>query len=170
MHRNRLSMQKFRPAESADFADSAGRYTNACTHRFIHSPPLPAALAPFAGLAEAGFSAAAGGSDAVAPSAAAGGSAPENWTTQRRMWKKAAELCGEKAFDDLGLGTSACTGNLEDYLVESGQRVAADGAALASVLALSSPQRGDRIYHSPAILCSKKQRLVKHNALKLCGK
>jgi hypothetical protein len=56
------------------------------------------------------------------------------------MWKKAAELCGEKAFDDLGLGTSAGTGNLEDYLVESCQRVAADGAALASVLALSSPQ------------------------------
>ncbi len=47
------------------------------------------------------------------------------------MWKKAAELCGEKAFDDLGLGTSAGTGNLEDYLVESGQRVAAEGAALA---------------------------------------
>ncbi len=71
------------------------------------------------------------------------------------MWKKAAELFGERAFDDLGLGTSAlaCTGNLEEYLVESGQRVAADGAALASVLALSSPQRGDRIYHSSSILC-----------------
>jgi hypothetical protein len=69
---------KFRPAESADFADSAGRYTNACTNRFIHSPPLPAALAPFAGFAEAGCSAAAGGSGAIAPSAAAGGSAPEN--------------------------------------------------------------------------------------------
>ncbi len=63
---------KFRPAESADFTDSAGRYTNACTNRFIHSPPLPAALAPFAGLAEAGCSAAAGGSGAIAPSAAAG--------------------------------------------------------------------------------------------------
>ncbi len=73
------------------------------------------------------------------------------------MWKKAAERCGEKVFDNLGLGTSAGTGNLEDYLVESGQRVATDGAALASVLALSSPQRGDRIYHSSAILCSKKQ-------------
>ncbi len=84
---------------------------------------MPAALAPFAGLAEAGCSAAAGGSGAVAPSAAAGGSAPENWT-QRSMWKKAAELCGKKAFDDLRLGTSAGTGNLEDYLVESGQRVA----------------------------------------------
>jgi hypothetical protein len=47
--------------------------------------------------------AAAGGLGAVALSAAAGGSAPENWT-QRRMWKKAAELCGEKAFNDLGLG------------------------------------------------------------------
>jgi hypothetical protein len=46
------------------------------------------------------------GSGAVAPSAAAGWSLPENWT-HRRMWKKAAELCGEKAFDDLGLGTSA---------------------------------------------------------------
>ncbi len=56
------------------------------------------------------------------------------------MWKKTAELCGENAFDDLWLVTSAGTGNLEDYLVESGQRVAADGAALASVLALSSPQ------------------------------
>ena len=69
---------------------------------------MPAALAPFAGLAEAGCSAAAGVSGAIAPSAAAGGSAPENWT-QRRMWKKARELCGEKAFDDLGLGTSATT-------------------------------------------------------------
>jgi hypothetical protein len=49
------------------------------------------------------------------------------------MWKKEAELCGEKAFNDLELGTSAGTGNLEDYLVEleSGQRVAADRAALA---------------------------------------
>jgi hypothetical protein len=130
---------KFRPAESADFADSAGRYTNACTNRFLHSPPLPAALAPFAGLAEACCSAAAGGSGAIAPSAAAGGSAPENWT-QRRIWKKAAELCCEKAFDDLGLGMSAGTENLEVYLAESCQRVAADGAALASVLALSSPQ------------------------------
>jgi hypothetical protein len=37
------------------------------------------------------------------------------------MWKKAAEV-----FDDLGLGMSASTGNLEDYLIESGQRVAAD--------------------------------------------
>ncbi len=73
------------------------------------------------------------------------------------MWKEAAELCGEKAFGDLGLGTSACTGNHEDYLVESEQRVAADGAGLASVLALSSPQRGDMIYHSSAILCSKMQ-------------
>jgi hypothetical protein len=86
------------------------------------------------------------------------------------MWKKAAELCDEKAFDDLGLGTSAYTGNLEDYLVESGQRVAADGAVLASVLALSSPQRGDRIYHISVILYLKKQRLMTHNALKLCGK
>ena len=119
--------------------DSAGRYTNACTTRFIHSPPLPAALAPVAGLAEAGCSAVAWGSGAIAPSATAGGSAPENWT-QRRMWKKAAELCGEKAFDDLWLGTSAGTGNLDDSLVESGQRVAADGADLASVLVLSSPQ------------------------------
>jgi hypothetical protein len=158
---------KFRPAESADFADSADRYTNACTNRFIHLPPLPAALAPFAGLAEAGCLAAAWGSGAVALSAAAGGSASENWT-QRQMWKKAAELCGEKVFNDLGLGASAGRGNLEDYLVESGQRVAADGAALALVLVLSSPQRGDRIYHSSAILCSKKQQLLKHNALKLC--
>ncbi len=111
------------------------------------------------------------GSGAIAPSAAASGSAPENWT-QRRMWKKAAELCGDKAFDDLGLGTSAlaCTGNLEDYLIESGQRVAADWPALALVLPLSPPQRGDRIYHSSAILCSKKQQIVTHNALKLCGK
>ncbi len=55
------------------------------------------------------------------------------------MWKK-ADLCGEKAFDDLGLGTSAGTENLEDSLVESvqtRQSMAADGAALASVLALS---------------------------------
>jgi hypothetical protein len=93
-------------------------------------------LAPFAGLAEAGCSAAAGGSGAVAHSAAACGSAHEN-STQRRMWKKAADFCGEKAFDDLGLGASAGTGNLEDSLVESGQRVAADGAALASLLVLS---------------------------------
>jgi hypothetical protein len=88
------------------------------------------------------------------------------------MWKKAAELCGEKAFDDLGLGTSAGTGNLEDYLVESCQRVAVDGAALESVpvLALSSPLRGDRIYHSSAIMCLEKQRLVTHYALKSCCK
>jgi hypothetical protein len=97
---------KFRFAESADFADSA--YTNAM-HKQIYSFALPAALAPFASC-----SAAAGGSGDIAPSAAAGGSAPEHWT-QRRMWKKAAELCGEKAFNDLGLGTSAGTGNLEDY-------------------------------------------------------
>ncbi len=131
------------------------RYTNASTNlnRFNHSPPLPVALAPFAGLADAGCSesAAAEGSNAIAPSAAACWSAPENWT-QRRMWKKAAEV-----FDDLGLGMSASTGNLEDYLIESGQRVAADWAALASVLVLSSSQRGDRIYHNSAILSSKKQ-------------
>ena len=43
-----------------------------------------------------------------------------------------AELCGEKEFDDLGLGTSAGTGNFEDSLAESGQRVAADRASVAS--------------------------------------
>ncbi len=161
---------KFCPAESADFADSAGRYTNACTNRYIHSPPLPAALAPFAGLAEAGCSVAAGGSGAVTP-------ASQRLSRCRRvgarksdpaqMWKKAAELCGEKAFDDLGLGMSAGTGNLEDYLVESGQRVAADGAALASVLVLSSPQRGDRIYHSSAILCSKKALIIEAQSFEI---
>ena len=57
------------------------------------------------------------------------------------MRKKAAELCGETTFDDLGLGTSAGTGNLEEVLVESGQRVAADGAAVASVMALSLSRR-----------------------------
>jgi hypothetical protein len=102
---------KFRPAESTDFADSAGRYINACTNRFIRSPPLPAALAPFAGLAEAGCSAAAGGSGAIAPSAAAAGSAPENWT-QRRMWKKAAELCGERRSMILGWGRLHAQGTL----------------------------------------------------------
>jgi hypothetical protein len=104
-------------------------------------PPLPAAFTPFAGLAKAGCSAKAGGSGAVAPSAAAGGSAPENWT-HRGMWKKAAELCAEKAFDDLGLGTSAGTGNLENSLVESDQRVAAGGSlgigAQAGVVVVSS--------------------------------
>jgi hypothetical protein len=49
------------------------------------------------------------------------------------MRKKVAELCGETTFDDLGLGTSAGTGNLEEVLVEPGQRVAADGAAVAPV-------------------------------------
>ncbi len=79
---------KFRPAESADFADSADRYTNACTNRIIHSPSLPAALAPFAGLAEAGCSAAAGGSGAVDPSAPAGGSAPDGEESGRALWRK----------------------------------------------------------------------------------
>jgi hypothetical protein len=60
--------------------------------------------------------------------------------------EEAAELCGERAFDDLWLGTFAGTGILEDYLIESGQRVPADGAALELVLSLSSPQRGDRIF------------------------
>ena len=53
------------------------------------------------------------------------------------MRKKAADLCGETTFDDLCLGTSAGRGNLEEVLVESGQGVAADGAAVASVMALS---------------------------------
>jgi hypothetical protein len=64
---------KFCPAESADFADSAGRYTNACTNRFIHLLPLPEALAPFSCFAAAGCSAAAGGSGAAAGTSAAAG-------------------------------------------------------------------------------------------------
>ncbi len=56
----------------------------------------------------------------------------------QRWFRKQCMQIHQKVFDDLGLGTSAGTGNLEDSLVESGQRVAADGAALASVLALSS--------------------------------
>jgi hypothetical protein len=58
-----LRLKNF-PAESADFADSAGRHTNACTNRFIHHNdllPLPGALAPFAYLAAGGCSAAAWG-------------------------------------------------------------------------------------------------------------
>ncbi len=72
-----LDFTKFRPAGSADFADSAGRYTGACTNRFIHQLPLPEALAPYSGLvaasclAPASCSAAAGGSGASAPSGAA---------------------------------------------------------------------------------------------------
>jgi hypothetical protein len=61
------------------------------------------------------------------------------------MLKKAVELCGERTFDDLGLrlGTSAGTGNLEDseVLVESDQRLAADRAAVASVMVLSLSRR-----------------------------
>ncbi len=56
---------KFRPAERADFADSACRYTSSCTSRFIHLPPLPEALAPSPFLAAGGSSAAAGGSFGV---------------------------------------------------------------------------------------------------------
>ncbi len=52
------------------------------------------------------------------------------------MQKKAAQLRGEMTFD-LGLGTSVVTGNLEEVLVESGRRVAADGAAVPLILALS---------------------------------
>ncbi len=54
-------------SERADFADSACQYTNSCTNMFFHLPPLPEALAPFAGLAAAGCSAAARGSGAIAP-------------------------------------------------------------------------------------------------------
>ncbi len=57
------------------------------------------------------------------------------------MLKKEAELCRETTFDDLGLGTSAGTGILENALVESGQRVAADGAAVALVMVLSLSRR-----------------------------
>jgi hypothetical protein len=57
------------------------------------------------------------------------------------MQKKVAELCVETTFDDHGLGTSAGTGNLEEVLVESGHRVAADGAAVASVMVVSLSRR-----------------------------
>jgi hypothetical protein len=56
------------------------------------------------------------------------------------MRNKAIELCGETTFDDLGLRTAG-TGNLEEVLVGSGQRVAAVGAAVALVMALSLLRR-----------------------------
>jgi hypothetical protein len=112
---------KFCPAESAEFADSAGRYNNACTNRLIHLLPLQEALAPFPGLAAAGCSAAAGGSGAVAPSAAAGtgtGVGARESDPARDAGGRVVKLCGETVFEDLGLGMSSGTGNLEDTLVQ----------------------------------------------------
>jgi hypothetical protein len=60
------------------------------------------------------------------------------------MLKKMAELCGEMAFDELGLRTSAGTGNLEDALGKTGQRVAADEAAVASVMMMAFSVSGPR--------------------------
>ncbi len=78
-------------------------------------------MAPFPDLATAGCSAAAGGSGAVAPSATGstgtGVGARESDPAQDAEGR-AAELCGETEFEDLGLGTFASTGNLEDTLVE----------------------------------------------------
>jgi hypothetical protein len=91
---------KFRPAESADFADSAGRNTNACTNRFIHLTPLPGALGPFPDGAAADFAkdpppaAARGGSGAAAGTSATavkGTRSPGLSTknrTQSRMWQE----------------------------------------------------------------------------------
>ncbi len=64
--------------------------------------------------------AAAWGSGAVAPSAAAGagrGSDRESDPVPDAEGR-AAELCGETAFEELGLGASAGNGNLEDALVK----------------------------------------------------
>ncbi len=101
---------------------------------------MPAAVAPFVGLAEAGCSAAAGGLGAVTTQPPPRGRRPRIGPSAgcgRERQSFQPQLCGEKVIDGLGLGTSAGTGNLEDSLAQSGQRVAADGAALASVLALS---------------------------------
>ena len=58
------------------------------------------------------------------------------------MRKKAAELssCGETTLEDLAVGWGRPQAQ-EDVLVESGQRVAADGAAVASEMALSLSMR-----------------------------
>ena len=85
-------------------------------------PPLP--------LAAAGCSAAAWGSGAAAGSSAAAGTGTG---VVAREWDPSADAagsvggvdlspgcrhCSETAFDDLGLGTSSGTGNLEHSLVE----------------------------------------------------
>jgi hypothetical protein len=76
-----ILLLNFCPAESADFADSAAdKPMHAQPSALICHPCMRPS--PFLGLATAGYSAAAGGSGAVAPSAAAGAG------TQRRMRKE----------------------------------------------------------------------------------
>ncbi len=107
------------PAESADFANSAGRYTNACTNMLIHLPLLQEALEPFPGFAVGGCSAAAGGLGAVAPSAGTGvGVRKSDPLAAPDAEARAVELCGEMLFEDFGPGTSAGTWSLEDTPVQ----------------------------------------------------